>query len=296
MISFPFNLLLLSFVITLINLLIKVFPMLFTRGIKWNSEGWKEVLFESVVVSLVLFGVLLLCHYLLSLSNSQLMMIGVTIIGATFFTTFDFFIRPIIQFYTSSELKQHEGLANVLKSRFPAESFKLKVIDKPVLNAYATGVLGFTKYILVGRELMHSLTETSLQAIILHEAGHLKKNHLRTIFLSAFIISCCYGISVFYTYPYFEQLTITPVLIFLHGAGFGFFIIMIPALIQRKCEYEADQFAAAIIGIDTYVEALKELDDLSDGKVAKGGLTHPNLEKRLAKVRSMGAKGKVSAE
>jgi len=105
--------------------------------------------------------------------------------------------------------------------------------------------------------------------------------------LSAFTICSVYGISVAFFYPIFEGVSFTPLWIFIHGAGFGLFIILLPSIIQKRCEYSADAFAASMVGKEKYIKALIELDNLSNGLVSKGGLTHPTLKKRIDHINAL---------
>jgi hypothetical protein len=49
-------------------------------------------------------------------------------------------------------------------------------------------------------------------------------------------------------------------------------------------EYDADRFAAKIVGKDAYTSMLKTLDGVTGGKLTKGDFLHPNLEKRIRNV------------
>lgn len=90
-------------------------------------------------------------------------------------------------------------------------------------------------------------------------------------------------ISTFYFYPILENMTFNiHVLRAVHGALFyGLPMWLIPALFQRRFEYQADSYAAKIVGKENYVGSLIKLDKLTKGAVEKGGMTHPSLKKRI---------------
>ena len=59
-------------------------------------------------------------------------------------------------------------------------------------------------------------------------------------------------------------------------------------LFLLKClyflEYDADLFAAKIVGKERYVSMLKNLDLTTGGKLSQGDFVHPNLDKRIGYV------------
>lgn len=50
-------------------------------------------------------------------------------------------------------------------------------------------------------------------------------------------------------------------------------------------EYDADLFAAKIVGQERYVSMLKNLDLATNGKLSQGNFVHPILNKRIAYVK-----------
>jgi Zn-dependent protease with chaperone function len=67
----------------------------------------------------------------------------------------------------------------------------------------------------------------------------------------------------------------------LTGALMGILFWHIPAKIQYNLELKADLYSAKLNGKNTLINALKKLDELSNGDVSKGGITHPGLEIRI---------------
>src|SRR5699024_9845861 len=102
-------------------------------------------------------------------------------------------------------------------------------------------------------------------------------------YLSALLALLIGYISTFYFYPLLETMNFNlHVLRAVHGAIFyGLPLWLIPGLVQRRLEYQADSFAADVVGKDNYFGTLSKLDQLTDGGVEKGGLTHPALGKRI---------------
>ena len=75
---------------------------------------------------------------------------------------------------------------------------------------------------------------------------------------------------------FFEGLSV-----FLGGALFGLVIYYIPNKIMYFLEYDADSFSAIKNSRESMINALKRLDELSQGKLTKGNINHPKIEKRL---------------
>jgi len=65
------------------------------------------------------------------------------------------------------------------------------------------------------------------------------------------------------------------------GVFYGLPMWLIPSLTQRVFEYEADAYASRLVDKKSIIEALNKLNEMSNGKIAKGGITHPSLEKRI---------------
>ena len=120
---------------------------------------------------------------------------------------------------------------------------------------------------------------------MLHELGHLKNNHLlKLYFLSA--ASYVVGAFVFkyqtILFPlYHENGSHNVISVMIVGGSIGLTQYYFPRLFQKRMEHQADLFAAKLVGVEHYENALKELDKLSEGRVSKGAITHPDMESRI---------------
>ena len=114
-----------------------------------------------------------------------------------------------------------------------ALNYKIRVIDANVINAYATGILPFTKTILIGKPLVNSLSEIELKSIIFHEIGHLHKKHLSKLyFVSILVVVFSYFIFVLRSKFQFGNELLNIASIGLVGAMMGLLIWIIPGRIQ----------------------------------------------------------------
>lgn len=176
-------------------------------------------------------------------------------------------------------------------SSFPDDfikSYTIKVVDKNITNAFSTGIIPFSKTILLGKPLVEKLGSNTVYSIILHEVGHLRKNHLTKLYYVNLII----GVITYFSLHFIVSLTsdvdnsvLEPVLVGLAGGIAGLLLWYVPGKIQYHLEYEADAFAAQVGGPERMIKALKKLDQISDGKITKGGISHPNIQKRLQNIK-----------
>ena len=122
-------------------------------------------------------------------------------------------------------------------------------------NAYFTG-LGNNKRIVFYDNLVNSLDEEELEAVLAHELGHFKRKHVIKMLIASSIMSLI-GFAVlgwlidqdwFYTglgVSIEQKSNAAALMLFmLVSSTFTFFMQPITAFVQRQFEFEADDFAA----------------------------------------------------
>ncbi|MDP2904599.1 MAG: M48 family metallopeptidase, partial [Methylovulum sp.] len=137
-------------------------------------------------------------------------------------------------------------------------------------NAYFTG-LGNNKRIVFFDNLVNSLDEEELEAVLAHELGHFKHKHVIKMLIATSIMSLI-GFGVlgwlidqdwFYTglgVAVEQKSHAAALLLFmLVSATFTFFLQPISAYFQRKFEFEADDFAANNAKADKMISGLVKL-------------------------------------
>jgi STE24 endopeptidase len=135
-------------------------------------------------------------------------------------------------------------------------------------NAYFTG-LGNNKRIVFFDNLVNSLDDEELEAVLAHELGHFKCKHVIKILIATAIMSLI-SLAVlgwlinqpwFYTGLGVEQPSNAAALLLflLVSSTFTFFITPISAYFQRKFEFEADDFAANNAKADKMISGLVKL-------------------------------------
>lgn len=159
---------------------------------------------------------------------------------------------------------------------------KVRVINQNLINAFATGVLPFSKIILIGAPLFHKLTNDELKAIIAHEIGHTKKRHL--LYLTLLMIVIQITLMLFYQHLLLPLIAQNGLGWIFKGAALGSLFVLgneIYGFFQKKTEYSADKFAAEMVGKNNYANVLKKLDEVTGGKLQNKTTTHPTLTERL---------------
>ena len=241
---------------------------------------FKVFFFEAIVYSFIFSGFGMIDDFR---STDERYSILASVFLITLVPTYAFVISPLSFLFLNKKYISDINLNQLIASE--KLGYKIRVIDANVINAYATGILPFTKTILIGKHLVNSLSEVELKSIILHEIGHLHKKHLSKLyFVSILVVVFSYFIFVLRSKFQFGNELLNIASIGLVGAMMGLLIWIIPGRIQYQFEYEADLFSCRKNGRKNLIDALEKLDALSNGEVSKGGISHPTLSKRIQKL------------
>ncbi len=124
-------------------------------------------------------------------------------------------------------------------------------------NAFFAGLGKFRRIVLFDT-LVQSLRESELLAVLAHEMGHSVKKHIRTGLIvglgsslaGLYVLSLLVNHAWFHSAFGFDQpSSYAALFIFLRTSGsFTFFVTPLTSMLSRKHEYEADRFAAEILG------------------------------------------------
>ena len=141
---------------------------------------------------------------------------------------------------------------------------KWPIFEGKLLTAGVMGLIKRFRYILVTESLLRILNDDEIDAVMAHEIGHIKKNHLLfylIFFLGFIVLSYTAFDLILYAILYsnlsfpivrdmqFEQVTLTSILLTVTMAGilliyfryvFGYFM--------RNCERQADLYAFDLLG------------------------------------------------
>ena len=139
-------------------------------------------------------------------------------------------------------------------------------------NAYFTGI-GKNKRIVFFDTLIEKLSPSEIEAVLAHELGHFKKNHVRKRMIMTFVMSLL-GLALLGWLSqqlwFYESLGVFPEidgnnaglalsLFMLVIPVFTYFITPVGSLLSRKHEFEADAFAAEKTNAQHLISALIKL-------------------------------------
>ena len=182
------------------------------------------------------------------------------------------FIAPIFNKFTELEDESLKKRIEQLMTRCGFLSKGILVMDGSKRsshgNAYFTG-LGNNKQIVFFDNLLDSLDEEEVEAVLAHELGHFKKKHIvkRLIamtfmtFIGFAMLGWLMQQQWFYNGLGMSNQSIYAALVLFSIASpaFTFFLSPISAMISRKHEFEADDYAAEQADASKLIEALVKL-------------------------------------
>ncbi len=159
------------------------------------------------------------------------------------------------------------------RTRFQARSIQLMDGSKRSRhsNAFFTGFGRFRKIVLFDT-LVAQLSESELEAVVAHEIGHYQRKHIpkMLVFASLSLLACFYLAAIlvrqnwFYRAFGFAPGNIAPALLVLAllAGTFGFWISPLINWWSRRFEYQADAFAAQVVGqTRSLIGALRKLSE-----------------------------------
>jgi STE24 endopeptidase len=274
----------------------------------WISDFLKELLISAVLMAILLGAFLSLMYY-----AAATWWLWVWIVFVVFqmmiLWLYPIWIAPLFNKY---EPVRDEALKEAIVTMMKRAGLRTEGVYQvdegkrtKHTNAYFTGI-GRTKRIVLYDTLLASHSAEEIVSVLAHEIGHWKKKHVlkQLIFLALVSLAGLYVSYRFVGWPLLYQTfgfgeTIPYVGLLLLGALFGpvsFFFTPLGAMMSRKFEREADDFAFAITGTTTpLVSALKRLakDNLANLHphpfYAWFYYSHPPLTERISRLREMAA-------
>jgi Zn-dependent protease with chaperone function len=229
-----------------------------------------------ILIEIIIFSLFLTILHALSEKYIQVHYILGSIFFALF-ATYSSTIKPLqyLMFNKSTDISRN------IEKKITQDGFdyKIRLINRKNVNAFATGVLPFYKLILIDEKILKELTEEQILSIVYHEVGHHELNHLKKLLF----------IKIIFALLLFHIIRENPKNIF-----FVLFVIIIwsllyyyiPNKIKYNFEFQADTFSSNINSKKNLIEALKKLDKLFNNRISKGGVSHPTLEQRIKNINN----------
>lgn len=157
-----------------------------------------------------------------------------------------------------------------------------------IANAYATGILPFSKTIIINTGLDNMLSSDQITALLYHEIGHHKKNHmLQLLFVNLIWSFITITLFNYFIFPNREEIEFFPLIL---SSYYGIVVtgglLFIAGAFQKKCEYEADKFSAENFKATEMASALTTLYNTSKLPHDQWNFNYPSLNQRIARIES----------
>ncbi len=163
--------------------------------------------------------------------------------------------------------------------------YPVYVSQKNILNAFASGVLPFSKIIVFGKPLLEKLDSTATNGILCHEVAHLKKHHL----LKMLLVNLLWIYITFGGFLLLRPAVPNEYMVWFVGLYYGLMAgggsVMLLGRFQKKLELEADQWAAKIVGTEEMQHALLQLNEVTGNEMETWSWNYPQLSERINALR-----------
>jgi len=273
-----------GFGLSTVFFILRFIPLIFHKT-KWKSFAQnldvKNIILEWLFGAITLTVFFSISIYFKDKTNLTMILIG--ILTASFLISYGFFVYPFLIILRKNKFKVSEYYQNWAKLNINKD-ITIRILKHDMVNAYATGVLSASKVILLSDKIIEKMDEVDIKNLLYHEYAHLKYNHLFVLYLSNVLCCSLSIISASHFYPIFETAENPGILVAFHGALFGGLYILVPGLVQRKLEYQADYYASSMVGLALYSETLRKLNIATDGGLEKKVINYPTLNERIRNV------------
>ncbi|MBY0097269.1 M48 family metalloprotease [Mesobacillus maritimus] len=256
---------------------------------KSSKELWSNFVPFVVPLTLTIFLNFLLYIFPWGLFNSDSSMMNLTIvhlielviISLAFLSAPLFYNLLLPKKVLSEELLKEK--INKLCAQHQVKFNKIYIIpsrEYRMANAMVSGY--FNKNLYIYDYLLDQLDDDELEAVILHEIGHVKKRHLTKNFGVILAILIVFQM-VFYFIP---TLGWYGLLIYFSTLS------LIVTAVMRRFEFQADEFAVKHMNnTNKMIDALKKITtanymESKEGKYSRILKTHPSVEQRISNLKS----------
>lgn len=249
---------------------------------------YKEDAFQYLSIYLLFFGVSYLMQRGGIFENNTESFVTIWII------TFLFSLIPLSVLYIISPIyyllkskKNHSLIERDLVDRFYGNQ-KMFVIEDGGANAFASGIIPFTKVILLTKSIFEQVSKEGLHAIVAHELGHLKLNHLRKLYIINIVLlaitTLVYSLLIL---PHMASPYYVYYLMAFGGVFYGLIPMLILGFFQKKFETQADAYAARKVGKKAMITALEDLNKATKGQMERWSPNYPTLDQRISHVTNL---------
>ena len=249
-----------------------------------NMFTFRTIAMEVVIVFLLVLSIVSMMLSLDQASPQSITGIGLAILLSATLPTYAFFIEPLVRLRGSNLTDITSDYSHLP----PIRDNNIRIVEtkSDLLNAYATGIIPYSRTIILGKRIRQQMTTNELESILYHEIGHLSKNHLLKLYLINLLVIGLGVVSFTFIRQAIENSSLPLLWVGLHGSAFAALLLFLSAAAQRSFEKQADVFAACATGSMAIIDALKKMDHLSGGQVSRKSLNYPTLQQRESYVKA----------
>lgn len=243
---------------------------------------WRELLIGILLFYIASLSTIFISIFLiptiLEKSTTNLMVFSLILAPIIYapILTWDFILLPLVHiFFSKKKISQEYGAI--------AASYGIKakvIVAEKMKNACSTGLLGKSKTIIIGEELITQMSEDEVKGILCHEIAHQKLGHMWFLLLlnviHLYIFIFLMRMALFFDNPYIG-------VAIMGGLGGGLLPVLM--MLMRPKEKEADIFAANAVGTEVFISALNKLNTMNKERMEKFDFEHPRLSERIAHIR-----------
>lgn len=246
--------------VTVLTLPISFFSGFYrTKIIGLSNMTLNTWIFEYVKNIIIDIGISLILYYipykLYKKSKRWSLYVALLYGGFIFLSSYigPIFIDPILENIKPLEDGNIKSSIEELCYKANINDLHVYVIEKGnktnAINAYMTGIFG-SKRIVLWDTTMKAINNNELMAVVAHEMGHYKMNHIEKSLIISFItmiLSLCI-FQIIINKKKFKRNMSTMLIILIINSFFNLVITPIDNYISRKMEYDSDKFAIDITG------------------------------------------------
>jgi Zn-dependent protease with chaperone function len=154
-------------------------------------------------------------------------------------------------------------------------------------NAAQVGILPGLRYILVSDYLLENMTDDEVDAVVAHEIGHARGNHVGLKLLG--IVAVWTGLAAVSGSAVGSASSSAGVVGAITPLAFIVALVLVQGIVGIQLEQRADDAAARTVGPQHLASALRKLSDLNHTRLRTGGFwsvltQHPGLERRIERL------------
>lgn len=182
------------------------------------------------------------------------------------------------QYNGSVLLKQVLQVSANNKSKFLG--YDVYIVDKKTMGNHNIAVIGYkSPIIFVEQEVKNNLSSECLNALLLHEAGHIYQKNRKNILVLKYVgmALLCVGLN---NSIYGDSLFLNIICIV------GIIVFVSTQIKEKSNEYRADQYALEHgASKEELIQGLLAIDRMNGKRGVNRNMTHPALEKRTKRIR-----------